>query len=273
MHGTSHTPREEPSNNSTPPDPEGGDYRLLHRIEGWLEVPMLVLGFVWLVLLILEFTQGLSDWLEWLGTGIWIVFLLDFSLKLYLAPRKLAYLANNWLTVLALIVPAIRVFRIFRVIRMLSAARAIRGLQLVRVVTSLNRGMKSLGASMSRRGFEYVLLLTLFVALGGGAGMYAFEYDQPDGFASYWEAVWWTSMIITSLGSSYWPQSLEGRILCLLVAIYGFCVFGYLTATLATFFIGEKQKPPEEAQPSAGVREELAALRREMAALRDKLSP
>ncbi len=33
---------------------------LLARLEGWLEIPMLVLGFVWLALLIWEFTRGLS---------------------------------------------------------------------------------------------------------------------------------------------------------------------------------------------------------------------
>ena len=257
-------------NPSSPEDFEREQYRLLHRIEDWLEVPMLVLGLVWLALLILEFTQGLSDWMEWLGTAIWIVFLVDFGVKLFLSPQKLRYLATNWLTILALIVPAIRVFRIFRVIRMLSAARAARGLQLVRVVTSLNRGMKALGSSMSRRGFEYVLALTLLVAFGGGAGMYAFEYDQPGGFTSYWDAVWWTSMIITSLGSAYWPQSPEGRVLCLIVAIYGFCVFGYLTATLATYFIGHEQKS-EGALSRDSLREELAALRAEIAALSKRL--
>lgn len=252
-------------------DAERDQYRLLHQIEDWLEVPMLVLGLVWLWLLIVELTEGLTEWMEWLGTAIWIVFLLDFAFKFYLAPQKLRYLGNNWLTILALVIPAIRVFRIFRVIRLLSAARAVRGLRLVRVITSLNRGMKSLGASMSRRGFEYVLVLTLLVAFGGGAGMYAFEYDQPGGFTSYWEAVWWTSMVITSLGSAYWPQSLEGRVLCLVVGIYGFCVFGYMTATLATFFIGEKQASEEKSASPEPLRDEIAALRGEIAALRERL--
>lgn len=265
------TPFEDPvaTNNTA----EREQYRILHRIEDWLEIPMLVLGLLWLWLLILEFTEGLSIWMEWLGTAIWVVFLIDFSLKLFLAPDKLRYLGNNWLTVLALLIPAIRIFRIFRVVRMLSAARAVRGLRLVRVITSLNRGMKALGASMSRRGFEYVLALTLCVAFGGGAGMYAFEYDQPGGFTSYWESVWWTSMIITSLGSAYWPQSEEGRTLCLLIAIYGFCVFGYLTATLATYFVGNESKEGAASQSATleALRSEIAALRIELIELQKRL--
>jgi voltage-gated potassium channel len=54
-------------------------------------------------------------------------------------------------------------------------------------------------------------------------------------------------MLLTSLGSEYWPQTPEGRWLCLLLSIYGFGVFGYLTATIASFFIGrdaeEKDAP------------------------------
>ena len=45
-------------------------------------------------------------------------------------------------------------------------------------------------------------------------------------------------MLLTSLGSEYWPQTAEGQALCLLLGIYGFCVFGYITATLASYFVG-----------------------------------
>ncbi len=40
------------------------------------------------------------------------------------------------------------------------------------------------------------------------------------------------------MGSDYWPRTPEGRILCLLLALYAFAVFGYVTATLASYFIG-----------------------------------
>ncbi len=35
--------------------------------------------------------------------------------------------------------------------------------------------MRALGASMGRRGFGYVVALTMIVTLAGAAGMYAFE--------------------------------------------------------------------------------------------------
>ena len=134
-----------------PLDAERGE--LLARLEDWLETPMLVLGFIWLALLILEFRRGLSPALEVAVTVIWVVLILDFLVKFALAPDKKDYLKTNWLTALALAVPALRVFRIFRLVRVLRAARAARGLRLFRVVSSLNRGMRALGAAMRRRGF------------------------------------------------------------------------------------------------------------------------
>lgn len=245
-------------------------WHLLRRVERWLETPMLVFGFVWLGLLVIEFVRGLSPLLQGLGTAIWIIFIADFLLKLTLAPAKMRYVRRNWLTLLALLVPALRVFRIVRVARVLRLTRATRGLRLVRVISSLNRGMKALGAAMARRGFGYVVLLTLIVTVVGAAGMYVFE-QQPesgDGLDSYGTALWWTAMIMTTLGSSYWPQSGEGRILCLLLALYAFAVFGYVTATLATFFIGRDAQSEEAELASA---RSIAELRREVRALHDDL--
>ena len=84
---------------------------LLTRVEAWLETPMVVLGFVWLALLVAEFVWGTSALFEGIGTIIWIIFILDFGLKLTLAPHKLRYLRNNLLTVVALFIPALRIFK------------------------------------------------------------------------------------------------------------------------------------------------------------------
>lgn len=243
-------------------------YELLRRLEDSLETPMLVLAFVWLALLVGELIWGESLMFEVLGTIIWVIFILDFAVAFVLAPHKIAYLKNNWLTALSLLVPALRLFRFSRVFRLFRLARMGRSLRLLRVVSSLNRGMRALGASLSRRGFGYVLALTVLVTFTGAAGMYAFENAAPDGLKSYGEALWWTTMVLTTMGSQYWPQTIEGRVLCVFLALYAFAVFGYVTATLATFFIG-RDAEDDEAE-LAGARQ-LAALREEMIALREEI--
>ena len=258
---------------STPPPPamralRRERFHLLRRIEDRLEWPMIVLGLVWLILLIVEFVRGLSPLLETAGTVIWILFILDFLLKFTLATRRWRYVKRNWLTVIALAVPALRVLRIGRAFALLRAARAARGLRLVRVVTSVNRGMSSLGATMSRRGFGYVVALTLIVTFAGAAGMLAFERDVPDrdGLHDYGSSLWWTAMLMTTNGSAYWPQTAEGRVHCFLMSLYAFAVFGYITATLASVFIDQDANSEKAGLAGAAsidaLRDEIAGLRR-----------
>jgi len=223
---------------------------ILERLENWLETPMLILSFVWLALFIYESVWNISPLLETIGNVIWIIFIVDFAIKFTLAPDKTDYLKSNWLTAIALLLPALRVFRAFRVFRLLRAARAARGLRFVRLLTSLNRGMKALGASFSRRGFGYVVLLSGIVLFSGAAGMFAFENEVEGGFKNYAEALWWTAMMLTTIGSDYFPQTAEGRVLCFILALYAFAVFGYITATLATFFVERDAEKREEEKPT-----------------------
>ena len=249
---------------------------ILNRLESWLETPMIALGFIWLALLIVELRWGLNPFLEVIGTAIWAIFILDFAIRMVVAPNKFSYLKSNWLTLIALVVPAFRILRIARVLGVLRVASATRGLRLLRVVTSLNRGMKAISASFGRRGFGYILALTLIVNLAGAAGMYAFENEMPRGFQSYGAALWWTAMLLTTMGTEYWPQTAEGRVLCFLLSLYGFAVFGYVTAALASYFIGRDADTEGaelvSARPIKELRAEIAALHKELRTLRDSLA-
>jgi voltage-gated potassium channel len=199
---------------------------------------MIALSVVWLVLLLTELIWGTSEFFEVFGIAIWVIFLVEFAVRLALAPRKVTFLRRNWLTTIALAAPGLRVFRVLRLLRV---ARATRALRLVRIIGAANRGMNSLRRSMARRGAGYVLLLTLLVTALGAAGMWTLEAPER-GFESYGHALWWTTMILVGMGTDYWPRTPEGRLLCLLLAIYGFAMFGYITAMLASFFLGQEER-------------------------------
>lgn len=228
---------------------------------------MLVLSLVWLALVLWELTYGVSRTLEIVGIVIWGLFVVEFALRFALAPGKAAFLRSNWLTLIALIIPALRIFRIFRVFR---AARALRGVRLVRIVGTANRSIGALKSALRRRRFGYVATMTGLVLALGAAGMLSFEpaKEVEGGFTSYGDALWWTAMLLTTIGSQYWPGSDEGRILALLISIYGLAVFGYITASFASFFIGwdanEKGERPVSASEVAALTEQVAALRRDL---------
>jgi voltage-gated potassium channel len=113
----------------------------------------------------------------------------------------------------SLLLPALRVLRIFRAFRALRAARAARSLSLVRLVTSINRGVGAARSTLGRRGAGYVAAITAIVTFAGAAGMSFLESPaalreaglapggEGVGLGSYGEALWWTAMLMTTLGS------------------------------------------------------------------------
>lgn len=243
-------------------------WRILRDLDEWLTVPMALLSLAWLGIVVWELVSGTTQLLETVGTAIWIIFIIEFLIRFALAPEKTPFLKSNWLTILALAVPALRLFRALSFLR---AARALRGLRLVRIVGTANRSMNALKATLARRGFAYVAGLTVLVVGLGSAGMLNFENarEVEGGFGNYWEALWWTGMLITSIGSEYWPHTTEGRVLTLLLSFYGLAVLGYITGTLASFFVGRDAE--EAAGPLAG-NEDIKRLLREVALLRTELA-
>lgn len=202
---------------------------------------MLFLSVVWTVLLVIEFTRGLSPWLQTMNDVIWGAFVAQFVVEFSAAPSKRVYLRKRWVTALSLALPALRLLRFVRIARVARLARTARGIRLARLLGTMNRGMRTLSLGFRRRGLGYVIVLTVLVAITGAAGVYRFELDAPGGpgFPDYGTALWWTAMLLTTMGSDYWPRSPEGRLLSLLLAIYAFAVFGYVTAAIAAYFVDQ----------------------------------
>lgn len=243
--------------------PESGSdeqrWRALWRLQKRLEIPMMVLGIAWVALLVLELYIGPAPLLVTLSAAIWILFAADFLIEITLAPSRTRYLRTNVLTVLSLLAPAFRVLRAARLLRAARAARLTRGISLVRIIGSANRSMSILRKLLARWGFGYVIALSAVVVLLGAAGMYALERGSP-GFRTFGESLWWSAMILTTMGTQYWPETAEGRLLCFLLALYSFTVFGYVTAFLATFLIG----PGRNGQETQELKDETRKLREEV---------
>ena len=212
---------------------------------------MLLLSVVWSVLLVIEFTRGLSPWLQTLNDVIWVAFIAQFVVEFGAAPVKRVYLRKRWITAVSLALPALRLLRLVRIVRVARVARlarTARGIRLARLLGTLNRGMRVLSRGFRRRGLGYVVVLTALVAVTGAAGMYRFELDAEGGagFPDYGTALWWTAMLLTTMGSDYWPRTPEGRLLCLLLAVYAFAVFGYVTAAIAAYFVDQDKRVTSE---------------------------
>jgi voltage-gated potassium channel len=136
--------------------------------------------------------------------------------------------------------------------------------------------MRATQRTLARRGLPYVLALTALVAFVGAAGAYRFENPaalaeagliKPGataGIGTYSEGLWWTAMMLTTMGSDYFPKSPEGRVLALLLAIYAFAIFGYITATVASLIVRVDQVAQPPAPP---LEKQMAALQADIRAL------
>jgi voltage-gated potassium channel len=237
---------------------------LRERIESWTEGPLNVLGVVLLVVLVAEFAADLSPaWqsrLDTLNWFIYIVFTASFVVQLALAPDKRLYLRRNWIAAISVVLPAFRVFRVLR------AVRALRGLRLVRVLTATNRGTRSLSRMLRGHQFGRVMGLTAAVVLVGAAALVYFEGKDA---AAYGDALWWSLALVTTVGSDFQPETLEGRVVTLALIVWGLGVFGYITAAVASYFVGKDAAAgPGEGGSADAVADELRSLRAEITELR-----
>ncbi|CAM4060815.1 reprolysin-like metallopeptidase [Gillisia hiemivivida] len=114
-------------------------YRIFFKLEEHLEVPMFLLAIGWLILFIIEIFRGLSPFQEKLIYLIWILFILEFLIKIIIAPRRSQFIKHNWITVISLIIPALRVFRMFNALRILRTLRVINSTKIIRAITSGKR--------------------------------------------------------------------------------------------------------------------------------------
>lgn len=247
---------------------------LLHNLMQMTDKAMIALAFVWIGLMIGDFVGKLSPPLVILNNVIWAIFGVDFAVKFFIAPRKWEFLKTHWILLISLILPA------FRLLRILQALSALRALSFVRILTSLNVGISQLTDAMGRRGLGWITIITVIVLFGGAAGMYSLENVRTlqqqgfgdvakagGGFHSYSDAVWWTAMLMTTIGSQYWPVTTAGRALCFFLSMFSLGVFGYITAALASFFVDKE----DVAKPTRAREETVQSLRDEVRALREEL--
>lgn len=236
---------------------------LLAHVQAIIEPVLVVLGLVFLGLLLLDYgvVAVSAQSQQWVGQAlqvIWAIFLIDFIVRLAIAPAKGTFLRQNWLTVLSLALPFLRPLRIFR------AARALRSLSLARFLGGINRGMRVLRQVTRGRQVAFVSVLTVVVVLAGAVGVLFFDRDVAGApIQTFGEALWWSAAMVTTINNEQYAVSLEARILAILQRIYAVSVFGYITASIATYLIGTTTTPTDP---------KLEALRGELVALRQELA-
>lgn len=201
-------------------------------IEQRLDLPMAVLAVVWAGLVAYELVAptGQRDELALVGNVVWLLFVLEFVVKVWVSGNPLRFLRRRWPSVLFLALPALRVLRVVR------ALRAVRLLPAARVVGSSYR---AIGTARSLLGGRLVFLVatSAVVVFSGGQLLFLTERLADGRAPGLGETLWWSANLALSGNLVFEPVSLLSRLVSVVLSIYAVVVFASVAAALGAFLI------------------------------------
>jgi voltage-gated potassium channel len=212
--------------------PENG--RVVHRYE-WV---VLAATLAVIPVLVIEVDVKSAGWLTFAYTAnwvIWSVFLAELAFVLIVAPRKGAALRAHWLDIAIVLVTAPAFGRFLASLRLVRLGRLLR---LLRLSVILGRAVQAERAVTSGDALRVVALITVFVVVVSGA--VESVIDTGD-FHSLWDGIWWAVVTVTTVGyGDIAPQSVQGRIVAMIVMLVGIGFLSVLTAAIASMFVASE---------------------------------
>ncbi len=195
-------------------------------------------------------TPEWQPYLEALDFGLTLVFLLEFSSRLWAAPSRQTYLRGHWIDLVAL-VPVVRGVRVFRLVRLL---------RLVRAFAGIGRALAGMERLARHRGLVWLFAAWAGVMVLCSLGLYAAENGVNQAIESPLDAMWWGIVTMTTVGyGDVTPITAEGRLAAVVLMILGIGLYSAITATITSFLLAEPQDDGLEEQIRRAIREELAA--------------
>jgi voltage-gated potassium channel len=186
---------------------------------------------------------------------------LELAFILVVAPSKAAALRAHWLDAVIVVVTAPAFGAFLSSLRLLRLARLLRLFRLGAIFTRLLQRER---AVTSGTAFRFAALLTLLVVVIAGA--VESLVDTQD-FPSTWDGMWWAVVTVTTVGyRDVYPTSVEGRLIAMVVMLFGIGFLSVLTATVASRFVKTERGDETEEILAA-----LARLEAEVADLKQQL--
>ncbi len=159
--------------------------------------------------------------LEGVITGTWVLFGLDYLIRIALARRRLRFVGTHLLDLAILALPMFRQLRVLRVITAMSV---------------LNRQLRD---DARGRVLFYVIGAVALIGFVASLAVLDAERDAPEAsITTFGEAVWWTITTISTVGyGDRYPVTIEGRLVAASLMVAGIALLGVVTASLASWFV------------------------------------
>ncbi|MCM5704285.1 ion transporter [Larsenimonas salina] len=213
--------------------------------------------------------QRLFRYLDYIVCGF---FFIDFCLRFKRAESKLGYMKWGWIDLLACI-PLMSQFQAARLFRVILIFRLVRAL----------RSIKSLVDVVFRNRAEGVFVTaasaTMLLVAFGAIAMLLIEGPVPESqINTAEEALWWAFVTVTTVGyGDYYPVTLGGRLVAVVVMIGGVGMFGSFAAYVGSLFVADENDDADRQHRAnremmRHLNRQIDGLGKEVALLREELA-
>lgn len=177
---------------------------------------------------------------------LWGLFAADYCIRLYLAPRRLYFITHNLMNLAIVLLPAWRIVSFLAMIYM-----------------TANRQYKRL-SELAMKLFGYTAIFIIMFALA----IYSVESSEPGAMIrDLPTAYWWTFTTLATVGyGDVYPITGIGRVIAVVVMLYGVGMVAVATGALASWIIEkiggrEEQEYPATKADVDDLRQEISELR------------
>jgi voltage-gated potassium channel len=211
-------------------DPTGAE-----QLAARLDRPMGALGLVFLLVVLgqsLASAPVLVTVLTAAGWALWLVFVVEFAVRAWVARDQRRFWARNWWQLVFLVVPFLRFARAFSLLRVARVGG---------VLSSAVRGSRSAGRLLSGR-VAWLAVVTGVVVLASSQLLYVLE-----AYTSYAVALH-DAALATVTGEPLTAAGAVARTVEVALAVYSVVVFAALAGALGAFFLERRNEPGDEAR-------------------------
>lgn len=166
-----------------------------------------------------------------------IVFIIDFFVQLWHAENKSKFFIHR-ISFLLLSIPYLNIIDALDIHLSHDAIYFVRFIPLARGALAISIVMGYLSTNAVTSLFMSYLVLILMITYFCSLIFYQRESGINPGITSYWSALWWSAMNITTVGCNITPMTPAGKIVGVVLPVCGMTIFPLFTVYLTNYVSG-----------------------------------
>lgn len=166
----------------------------------------------------------------------WLLFILDYAVRIRLSGLGHRFVRVHWLDTLVLLLPLLRPLR------------------MVKVYTAVQKRRDEPRLSLYARVMSYAGMASLLLGFSAALAVYHQEHDAPGtSIRTFGDAVWWACATLTTVGyGDAVPVTPGGRIVAAGLMICGLALLGAVTGSFSSWLIQVFRREDEKGPPASG---------------------